>query len=76
LKNDDVIPIHFGRKSKFFDDEIWIGDTGKSNHYCNDNSGLFDYKVTFDEITNSNGEAMIAEKDAKLQCYVCSCDGI
>jgi len=57
-------------KSKFFDNEIWIGDSVTSNHNCNDDSALFDYKVISDEIKLGNGNVMIAEKVGKLRCYV------
>jgi hypothetical protein len=56
--------------TKFLDNEIWIGDRGASNHYCNDDSALFDYKVISDEITVGNGYVMIAEKVGKLRCFV------
>jgi len=58
-------------KSKFFDNEIWIGGSGASNHCCNDDSALFDHTVISDEITVGNGiNVMIAEKVGKLRCYV------
>jgi hypothetical protein len=56
--------------SKGFDKEIWIGDSGASSHYCNDNKGLFDYEFISKEITVGNGDTMIAEKIGKLRCYV------
>jgi hypothetical protein len=27
------------------DHEIWIGDSGASCHYCNENEGLYEYKL-------------------------------
>jgi hypothetical protein len=56
--------------SKDLDKEIWIGDSGASSHYCNDDKGLFDYKLVSEEITVRNSDAMIAEKVGKLKCYV------
>jgi Zinc knuckle len=51
--------------SKDLDKEIWIGDSGASSHYCNDDKCLFDYELISEEITVGNGDAMIAEKDGK-----------
>jgi C2H2 zinc-finger/Zinc knuckle len=61
--------------SKDLDKEIWIGDSGSSSHYCNDDKGLFHYKIISKEITVGNGDVMIAEKVGKLQCYVEQDDG-
>jgi hypothetical protein len=44
------------------DYEIWIGDSGASCHYCNDNEGLYEYKTMSEEITVGNGNVMIAKR--------------
>jgi hypothetical protein len=42
--------------------EIWIGYSGPSGHFFNNNDGLYDEKVTFEERTVINGNMMILEK--------------
>jgi hypothetical protein len=56
--------------SKALDKEIWMGDSGASSHYCNDDKGLFDYKIISEELTLGNGDAMIAERleNYKMLC--------
>jgi gag-polypeptide of LTR copia-type len=61
--------------SRGLDKEIWIGDSGASSHYCNDDKGLFNYELISEEITVGNGDAMIAEKVGKLKCYVAQDNG-
>jgi hypothetical protein len=59
------------KNSKRFDNQIWIGNSGASSHYYNDNRGLFDYRVISDEITLGNGDViMIAEKIGKKRYNV------
>jgi len=59
-----------------FSDNIWIGDSGASCHYCNSDEGLFDTKVISDKITVANGKKMQGIKIGKLRCDVKQRDGI
>jgi hypothetical protein len=52
---------------KEVDHEIWIGDSGASCHYCNEDEGLYKYKTISEEITVGNGNVVIAKKVGKLR---------
>ena len=52
------------------DQNIWIGDSGASCHYCNSEEGLYDYTTISEEITVGNGNKMIAKKVGNLRCTV------
>jgi hypothetical protein len=52
------------------DHEIWIGDSGASCHYRNDDEGLYEYKTISEEITVGNGSVMDAKKIGKLRCGI------
>jgi hypothetical protein len=49
-----------------FSENIWIGDSGASCHYCNSDKGLFDIKEVSESITVENGKTMEAIKIGKL----------
>jgi hypothetical protein len=53
---------------KEVDHEIWIGGSGASCHYRNENEGLYKYKTISEEIMVGNGNLMIAKKVGKLRC--------
>jgi hypothetical protein len=57
------------------DHVIWIGDSGASYHYCNDNEGLYEYKTISEEITVGNGNGTIAKKVGKLRCGILQKNG-
>ena len=52
------------------DQNIWIGGSGASCHYCNSEEGLYDYTTISEEITVGNGNKMIAKKVGNLRCTV------
>jgi hypothetical protein len=52
-----------------FNHEIWIGDSGASCHYCNNDDELCD-DTTILKITVGNGNVMIAEKKGKLRSEI------
>jgi hypothetical protein len=52
------------------DNEIWIGDSGASCHYCNDDERLYEYKTISEKITVGNGNIMIAKTIGKLRCGI------
>ena len=54
------------------DDEqnLWIGDSGASCHYCNSEEGLYDYTTILEEITVGNGNKMLSKKVGSLRCMV------
>ena len=52
-------------KVEEFQTDIWIGDSGASCHYCNDDKFLFDYTMISEEITVGNGNVMLAKKKFK-----------
>jgi hypothetical protein len=58
-----------------FDHEIWIGDSGASCNYCNNDEGLYDCKTISEELTVGNGNVMIAKKMGKLKCGVLQKNG-
>jgi hypothetical protein len=70
----DIVLSSVESKEKV-DHEIWIGDSGASCHYCNDNEGLYDYKTTSEEITVGNGNVLIAKKVGKLRCGILQKNG-
>jgi gag-polypeptide of LTR copia-type/Zinc knuckle len=49
-----------------FTENIWIGDSGASCHYCNSDKGLFDIQEVSESITVGNGKTMEAIKIGKL----------
>ena len=53
-------------KIEEFQNDIWIGDSRASCHYCNDDKFLFDYTMISEEITVGNGNVMLAKKMGKL----------
>jgi hypothetical protein len=57
------------------DHEIWIGDSGASCHYCNDNEGLYEYITISKKITVGNGNVMIAKKVGKLRSGILQKNG-
>jgi hypothetical protein len=57
-------------KSKDINNDFWIGNSGASSHYCNNDNGLFEFKLISEKITAGNGDSMIAEKVGKLKCFV------
>jgi hypothetical protein len=54
------------RKFEDLGNDVWIGDSGASCHYCNDEDALYDYRVISEEMTVRNGNVMIAIKIGKL----------
>jgi hypothetical protein len=54
-------------KIEEFDNDIWIGDSGASCHYCNNDAVLYDYTSICEDITVGNGNIMTATKMGKLQ---------
>ena len=55
--------------------DIWIGDSGASCHYCNDDDALYDYTMISEEITVGNGNVMMAKKIGKLRCEILQKNG-
>ena len=55
--------------------DIWIGDSGASCHYCNDDDALHDYTMISEEMTVGNGDAMIAKRIGKLRCEILQKNG-
>ena len=49
-----------------FTENIWIGDSGASCHYCNSDQGMFDIQEVSESITVGNGKTMEAIKIGKL----------
>ena len=62
-------------KVEEFQNDIWIGDSGASCHYCNDDKFLFDYTMISEEITVGNGNVMLAKKMGKLRCEILQKNG-
>jgi hypothetical protein len=62
-------------KIKEFENDIWIGDSGASFHYCNDDKFLYDYTMTSKETTVGNGNVMLAKKMGKLRCEILQKNG-
>jgi hypothetical protein len=58
-----------------FTENIWIGDSGASCHYCNSDKGLFDIQEVSESITVGNGKTMEAIKIGKLRCNVKQVNG-
>jgi hypothetical protein len=53
-------------KIEDFDNDIRIGDSGASCHYCNNDAALYDYSMISEEITVGNRNMMTAKKMGKL----------
>jgi gag-polypeptide of LTR copia-type len=53
-------------KIEDFDNDIWIGDSGASCHYCNNDAALYDYTTICEAITVGSGHVMTATKMGKL----------
>jgi gag-polypeptide of LTR copia-type/Zinc knuckle len=58
-----------------FDIDIWIGDSGASCHYCNNDAALYDYTIISEDITVGNGNVMTAPKMGKLRCQILQKNG-
>jgi Zinc knuckle len=54
-------------KSKDINNDIWIGDSSPSSHYCNNDNGLSDFKVISERITVEIGDTMICRKGWQLE---------
>jgi hypothetical protein len=73
---DTVTDIVLSSESKEeFDHEIWIGDSGESCHYCNDDEGLNKCKTFSEEITVGNSNIMTVKKVGKLRCGILQKNG-
>lgn len=53
----------------------WIGDSGASCHYCNDDDALYDCTMISEEITFGDGNVMMAKKIIKLRCEILQKNG-
>jgi hypothetical protein len=53
-----------------FSENIWIGDSGASCHYCNNDLGLFDFRDFSERITLGNEKTMEATKIGSLRCNI------
>jgi hypothetical protein len=42
-------------KIEDFDSDIWIGDSGASCHYCNNDAALYDYTIVSEDTPVGNG---------------------
>ena len=62
-------------KIEEFDNDIWIGDSGASCHYCNNDAALYDYTTICEDITVGNGNMMTATKMGKLRCQIIQKNG-
>jgi Zinc knuckle len=49
-------------KIEDFGNDIWIGDSGASCHYCNNDAALYDYSIISEDITVGNINVMTAKK--------------
>jgi hypothetical protein len=59
-------------KIEEFEKNIWIGDSGASCHYCNDDKFLYDFT---EEITVGNGNLALAKKMGKLRSDILQKNG-
>jgi hypothetical protein len=71
---DDVV-LSSMTKIEDFDNDIWIGDSGPSCHYCNNDAALYDSSMISEDITVGNGNVMTATKMGKLQCQILQKNG-
>jgi hypothetical protein len=55
--------------------DIWIGDTGASSHFTNDDTGMFDWTTIHDHIGVGDGNAAVATKQGKLRLQVIQKNG-
>jgi hypothetical protein len=62
-------------KIEDFNNDIWIGDSGASCHYCNNDAALYDYTIICEDITVGNGNVMTATKMGKLRCQILQKNG-
>jgi hypothetical protein len=62
-------------KIEDFGNDIWIGDSGASYHYCNNDAALYDYAMISEEKTVGNGNVMIATKIGKLRYEILQRNG-
>jgi hypothetical protein len=70
----DVILMSTSGTSEFTG-HTWVGDSGASGHYCNNDAGMFDVKSISEEIRIGNGKTMKATKMGKLRCKVLQKNG-
>jgi hypothetical protein len=54
-----------------FSENIWIGDSGASCHYFNNDLDLFDIRDVSDRITLGNGKTIETKQDGNLRCHAC-----
>jgi hypothetical protein len=50
-----------------FGPNTWLGDTGASVHYANNDKGMFDVTIINEQIKIGNGNSMYATKIGKLK---------
>jgi hypothetical protein len=62
-----------GRKK--FSSDIWILDSGASNHFCRSMEGLTDVRDIDESIMIRNDDTMRATKVGNLKCEVTQLDG-
>jgi hypothetical protein len=62
-------------KIEDFDNDIWIGDSGTSCRYCNNDAALYDYTIICEDIIVGNGNVMTATKMGKLRCRILQKNG-
>jgi hypothetical protein len=53
-------------KIEDFDNDVWIGDSGASCHYCNNDAALYEYSMISEDITVGNGSVMTSTEMGKL----------
>jgi hypothetical protein len=53
-------------KIEEFDNDIWIGDSGASCHYCNNDAVLYDYTTICEDITVGNGNVIWENYDVRF----------
>jgi len=58
-----------------FSSDIWILDSGASNHFCRSMEGLTDVRDIDESIKIGNGDTMRATKVGNLKCEVTQLDG-
>jgi hypothetical protein len=58
-------------KIEDFGNDIWIGDSGASCHYCNNDAALYDYPMISEDITVGNGNVMTATNMGSYDVRFC-----